>query len=397
MTFDKHGDLWLQIGNNSLDHNKTGTGSHLSRSDSTASSEWGSSNTASMRGGTLRIHPDDSEKGYSIPSGNFGEYWAAEWAKRGNAALAAEYRNPAKVLPEVYIKGERSNFSINVHPTKRWMVWGTVSSGPNDKFSITANPIFSGWPYFQGNNARTDGHQEVLGFLVDPAAPRNTSPLKTGVVDLPPAVPGTINGLAGVAFSGPIYAFDPSLASDRKFPPHLNNAWFGWDWKFSPHSMWIFTLDSNDISKAPQRTRVDNGLFRGIPLRAPTQMKFGPDGSLYVLNYDGSYSTLNPGVVRVDYLGNCRIAVTSVNPKPAAPRPGPLFAITLSPAGLRVDEPGFHEMELYDLAGMRILSRAGKEGAYYSFRDLRPGGLEKSVHLVRVKTARGLFVRKVAL
>lgn len=224
-------------------------------------------------------------------------------------------------------------------------------------------------------------------------SPINTSPLKTGVDQLPPAIPGEINGLAGVAFSGPIYSFNHSLDSKTKFPPHLNNTWLGWDFDVSPHPLWIFTLDSNSW-KVTKQTRADNGLFSGTPLRRPTNMEYGPDGALYILNYDGFYSTVNPGVVRIDYVGSCHLPV---KPEPSAVLPEKDFSIRLSQAGLFVGEAGTHEMDLHDLAGKRILSRKGGQGAHYSFRDLRPGAGEPVIHIVRVKTKRGLFLRKIAL
>ena len=77
----------------------------------------------------LLPHPSRRFRRRVIPSprGNFGEYWADQWEKQGKATLAAQYRDTAKVLPEMYVKGERSNFSCAVHPTKRWLAWGTVN------------------------------------------------------------------------------------------------------------------------------------------------------------------------------------------------------------------------------------------------------------------------------
>lgn len=141
-----------------------------------------------MRGGTLRIHPDDSDKGYSIPANNFGEYWAKQWESQAKATLATEYRDPRKVLPEIYIKGERSNFSIGVHPTDRWMAWGTVNyASSNDEFTEADKPVFSGFPYFHANNATHFGFNKFYNFAQDAANPRNESPHSSGVKLLPPA------------------------------------------------------------------------------------------------------------------------------------------------------------------------------------------------------------------
>ncbi|MDB5103757.1 MAG: hypothetical protein JWP91_1446 [Fibrobacteres bacterium] len=394
MMFDSYGDLWIAVGNNSVDLDPA-TLNVLSRTDSTQSAEWGPSNTASMRGGFLRIHPDESEKGYSIPRGNFGEYWADQFEKMGRADLAAQYRDPKKVLPEVYVKGERSNFSIGVHPTKRWLAWATVNySNVNDEFNITGHPIFSGFPYFHNDNLRTGAH------TIDPAAPRNESPLNSGVVELPPAIPGSINNLVNVAIGGPIYRFDPSLKSDVKFPPQFNDKWlitgFG-------GGMWVVTVDTVTL-KVLNTQQVDKTVFSGVKIRNHVMSMFGKDGALYVLNYDGYYnSAKNPGAMRITYKGPCQVPL-ALRPEPAAEG---YFKITLSQAGLKVGEKGRHAFSLFDLSGRRVFRAEGGEGAEYRFRDLAlgagsgdgsaPGGAPHGVYLVEVRTAQGRFVRSITL
>ena len=393
MQFDKHGDLWIQVGNQSNDIND---GSQYSN-DSLTSDEWGPPNTANMRGSTLRIHPDGSAKGYSIPAGNFGEYWAAEWDKQNKAALAAEYRNPAKVLPEVYIKGERSNYSIGVHPTKRWLAWGTVNyESAWDEFNVVDHPAFTGFPYFHANNVLlpTGNFAAKYGFTQVASAPRNMSALSTGVKDLPPAWPGAVNSLASVGVAGAVYGFDPSLDSPVKFPPHFNNTFIGFD--FIPtanNPMWLFVVDTTNFS-VPQnkRIKVNDGLFAGIVYRRPLQAVYGPDGALYINSYDGFYSTGNPGVTRIDYIGPCKIAVTT---KVAEVEQE--FSIIFTPSRLSVWEAGRHEFGLFSMDGTRLVSKSGVRGAEYSLTELRANhNLGKGVHVVKVKTGKGLFVRNVS-
>lgn len=181
--FDKHGDLWIAVGNNSQDL-EPGACKVMSTTDSSASSEWG------------------------------GEYWADRFEQQGNAALAAEYRDTAKVLPEIYVKGESSNFSIAVHPTRRWLASGTVNyATTNDEFNITGTPLFSGYPYFHRDNQKTCPHS------ISVSAPMNNSPFNNGVKRLPPAVGGTLNNHVNVSIGGPLYAFDPSLRSEPNLFP----------------------------------------------------------------------------------------------------------------------------------------------------------------------------------
>lgn len=390
MEFDAYGDLWIQVGNNSDD--VSGETYSQYSADSSSNDEWGAGNTASLRGGTLRIHPDNSDKGYSVPKGNFGEYWAAQWDKRGRADLAAQYRDPAKVLPEIYLKGERSNYSLAVHPTKRWLAWGTVNyESSRDEFNLVDHPVFSGFPYFHGDNERVPGQLEMLGMLQDPAAPRNNSPLSGGVKELPPAVPGLVNGLAPVAIGGPIYVYDRANPSRAKFPPHLHNTWIGFDFKQS--RMHLFGLDTLALG-VTSKLRLDDGLLKGVPLRNPVGGHYGPDGALYILNYDGSYSAFNPGITRVEYVGACR-------QEPGAVRaPGPdwrRFNISLSATFLEVRESGPHVFELFGPDGARRLRLEGNQGARYDFAALRgERGLGRGIYLARMGTATGAFLRRVS-
>ena len=388
MTFDSYGDLWLTIGNNSLDV-ESYAGSQYSTTDSTASAEWGPSNTASMRGGILRIHPVANlvnGKYYTIPAGNFAEYWANQFQTQGNAALATQYRNPALVLPELYVKGSRSNFSVSVHPTRRWLAWAEVNyQSSSDEFNIADHPLFGGFPYFHSNNLNVPGNTKSI------AAPTNTNPLNSGVNTLPPAIPGTINNLMNVAISGPIYAFDRNNTAFGKFPPHLNNTWMLMG--FSANQMYVTKVDSTAVTVSGT-VNASTGIFNGVfTLRNPIQAKYGPDGALYILNYSGFYSTTNPGLMRVEYVGNC-----TVTPIAKGRSTSVGYAIVMGLDGLKVNEPGKHEIGLYDLGGHKLFSQQGRMGAEYSFAAMRKDSrLDKGVYVVRVKTERGLYIRNLSL
>ena len=383
MQFDAYGDLWVGVGNNSSDLNPDAC-NVLSPTDSTNSSEWGSSNTASLRGGFFRIHPDSSAKGYSIPRGNFGEYWGDQFEKQGKTAIAAQYRDPKKVLPEVYVKGERSNFSIGVHPTKRWLGWGTVNyASVNDEFNITDHPAFTGFPYYHNNNIKTCDH------AIDAAAPRNTSPLNSGVADLPPAVPGSINNLVNVAIGGPIYHFDASLPSESKFPPHFDNKWIVTGFR---GGMWVVTVDT--VTLKPVNTlKVEGALFGSFTVRNHVMSMYGKDGALYILNYDGYYnSSLNPGAMRVAYKGTCKtVAARDV-------RPEPYQKIWVTAHGIEVGEPGRHTLSLYDMGGKRVWSAEAAGMEAYRFADIKArAGLPPGLYQARVASAAGTFTRAVSL
>jgi cytochrome c len=389
MTFDSYGDLWVGVGNNSpdLDPVACDAGNNvLSKTDSTASAEWGPSSTANLRGGFFRIHPDSSDKGYSIPRGNFGEYWADQFEKQGKTALAAQYRDPKKVLPEVYVKGERSNFSIGVHPTKRWLAWGTVNySNNNDEFNITDHPAFTGFPYFHNNNLKTCNHDKNVD------APMNNSPLNSGVNQLPPAMPGAINNLTNIAIGGPIYRFDRSLDSPVKFPPHFDNKWLIAGFQ---GGMWAVTVDTSTL-KVVNTQKVDNGVFSGFKVRNHVMSMFGKDGALYILNYDGYYDqAINPGAMRVTYKGSCKVPVAAGT----MPEAQPYRKIRITARGIEVGEPGPHTIMLYDLTGHRVWKAQGRQGAGYRFADIRTqAGLNAGLYEARVTTKTGVFMRRVSL
>lgn len=398
MQFDSYGDLWIAIGNNSPDLDP-GACNVMSTTDSTNSAEWGPSNTANMRGGFIRIHPDDNAPNgkYTIPRGNFGEYWADKFEQEGKTALAQEYRNPAKVLPEVYVKGERSNYSISVHPTKRWLAWGTVNyANAFDEFNITRNPIFTGFPYFHANNAKTCNSLNMTA-----ASPMNNSPFNNGVKQLPPAVPGTLNNWVNVAIGGPIYSFDPALALTDpahenkvvKFPKHFDDTWIlaGFD----VSRMYVAKLDTgNNGLKVSGNPSTMNGVLFPNP-RNPVQAMYGADGALYILNYDGHYMRANnPSVMRVVYTG-CGSPVSTESPRPRAE---PYQRIWLAAGHLRVGEKGPHTVTLHALDGSTLVREEGTDAAEYSLRGWRTRlGLKQGVYLVRVRTAQGAFTRSVSL
>jgi len=396
MAFDAYGDLWFAIGNNSKDLDPgacDGGGSVLSKTDSSQNAEWGPSNTHSMRGGFMRIHPDDSPKGYSIPKGNFGEYWAEQFDKQGNATLATQYRDTSKVLPEIYVKGERSNFSCAVHPTKRWLAWGSVNyNSSSDEFNITNHPIFSGYPYFHANNDPTCKH----GKNVD--KPTNNSPMNSGVTDLPPAIPGTLNNLANVAIGGPIYSFDLSLDYANKFPPQFDNKWLVGGFY---GGVWGVTVDTTGttLKSAGNPLKLDGsgGLFGSFTgsFRNTVQMKFGKDGALYILNYDGQRygSPSNPGAVRVIYKGACHPYDPTVQiALPSSPR------IWADPHGIMIKENGPHAVSLFDLNGHQVWGIDGMGAREYKLADIRAGTPVKTgLYMVRVNTAAGAYSRRLFL
>ncbi|HAO99260.1 MAG TPA: hypothetical protein DCQ83_04375 [Fibrobacteres bacterium] len=427
MTFDRNGDLWVTIGNNSNDLNGSGsqyagrTSTSPTAADSSNSGEWGSGNTASIRGGVIRIHPDNNATtvrtdrsgtygpGYTIPAGNFGEYWAGQFDLQNNSSLAAQYRDPTKVLPEVYVKGTRSNYSVAVHPTKGWLAWGDVQyNANNDEYNLVTHPAFTGMPYFMANNQPTPAGSIVLPTGHSAATPINNSLLNSGVQNLPPATSAliwygttttqtTMNN--NVAIGGPIYVYDRNLKSSVKFPPHLNNSWVLMTVYGTPSSgqMYIATLDSiNPVLVGIPQQQATAGVVR-FSIRNPLQAKYGPEGALYVLQYGstGAYASgNNPGLVRINYTGSCQLSPIAISSGPS----GRKLNISMSSEELVIREGGAHELGLYTVGGTRLAVLNGFGETRYPFSRLAAKyGMKQGVYVVRVKSSGGEYTRKVSL
>ena len=106
MDFDAYGDLWIQVGDNI-----TGDAIHFRRRSNAG---WTSGNTANLIGGIIRIHPDSSDVGYSVPRDNFGEYFAKQFPND----FGVSYMDTNRVRSQIYAKGQRSNFTSGSHPTE---------------------------------------------------------------------------------------------------------------------------------------------------------------------------------------------------------------------------------------------------------------------------------------
>jgi hypothetical protein len=293
------------------------------------------------------------------------------------------------VSPEVYVKGERSNFSVAVHPTKRWLAWGSSNyASANDESNIADHPVFAGFPYFHGDNAPICGHGKSA------EKPVNASPLNDGAKELPPAAAGTLNNLVNVAIGGPIYAFDPSLDYAGKFPPQFDNTWLMAGFQ---GGLWGVKVESQETGSLGTTlpVRLDgSGIFKNLPIRNFIQGMYGKDGALYVLNYDGpAYGApFNPGVFRVTYKGDCRVSVA------ARPLAAPFRRIWIDPQGIAVREDGPHAVSLYDMQGHRVWQDRGTGPRTYRLPAIRARiGLRAGVYLARVDAPDGGFSRRVSL
>ena len=264
------------------------------------------SNTNSPIGKILRITPKP-EGGYRIPAGN----------------LFDEAKDPGdKTLPEIYAMGFRNPFQLGDYDPATGALW-MADYGPDAviadpergpaghvKLHLITKPGFFGWPYCTMDNQPYNHWNYVAdrpGEFFDCAAPKNRSPNNTGLVDLPPAQPAPIfytytpnkqfpSLYGGGAHAGPMYRYDPTDDVKTRFPEYYNGRRFFYDWTQS----WVQTTRFDDQGKPVDMQR----FFRRGDFRQPMDMQFGPDGSLYVLDYGSSWAADNDdsGIYRIDYV-----------------------------------------------------------------------------------------------
>lgn len=273
-----------------------------------------SGNTNDLRGKILRIHPE-ADGSYTIPAGN----------------LFAP--GTPGTRPEIYVMGCRNPYRISVDQQTSILYWGEIGPdagtngelGPrgHDEFNQAKKAGNFGWPFFVGNNQAYrdyDFATNTVGELFRAEAPVNNSVNNTGLKTLPPAQKAMIwypyetspefpaLGKGGrSAMGGPVYHYNPSLASDKKLPAYYDKAWFIFEWMRS----WIFVvrLDEQHNFASMEPFLPATGKFK-----RPMDMEIGPDGALYVLDYGSVYNADNDDacLVRVEFNAGNRAPVARI-------------------------------------------------------------------------------------
>ncbi|ROP35794.1 ThuA domain-containing protein [Saccharothrix texasensis] len=281
-----------------------------------------SANTNDLRGKILRVHPE-ADGTYTVPAGN----------------LFAP--GTAKTRPEIYAMGFRNPFRFNVASdgTLHLADYGPDAGGDNPsrgpggivEWNVVEEPGNYGWPYCVGDNTPFndfDFATNTSKAKFDCGNPVNDSPNNTGLTALPAAKPAVVwygNGAEGDEFpemgaggeapmAGPRYEFDPDLASDVKFPEYYDGKPFFYDW--ARNKFWTFSQDDQGgLLKI-------NEWFRGAAPLAPMDVKFGPDGAMYVVEWGGGYGRDNPdsGIYRIDYTRGNRRPTAKATATPSSGR-----------------------------------------------------------------------------
>ncbi|HSF37478.1 MAG TPA: DUF1349 domain-containing protein, partial [Nocardioides sp.] len=127
---------------------------------------------------------------------------------------------------------------------------------------------------------------------------------------------GAIPQGGGLApMGGPIYRYDEELESDTKFPASYDGKPFFYDW--ARNKMYNIQLKDPAADAGTQVEKV-NPFLPDVPFLAPIDSKFGPDGSMYVLDWGGGYGRDNPtsGLYRIDYISGSRSPVARIDATP---------------------------------------------------------------------------------
>ena len=280
--------------------------------------------------------------------------------------------------------GHRNPWRVSVDSRTGYVYWGEVGPdngtdnpevGPRgyEEFDQARRPGFFGWPYFVANNIPFPFRDYVNDKLLpakDPNRPTNTSINNTGLKELPPAVPAMIYYPSAVsdvfpevgsggrcAAGGPIYhRTDFAAAAPRPWPAYYENKWLVTDCSRG----WVIsvTLDGDGNYQTMER------FMPSVRFAEPMDMKFGPDGDLYVLDYGSTWFAKSDDskLVRFeDTAGNRTPKAVASADKAGGIAPVP---ITLSAAG-SIDYDG--DKLSYE---WRVQPAAG--GASRTFRTANP-------------------------
>lgn len=306
LLFDENGVLYISVGDNT---NPFASDGYTPIDERAGRAAWDaqrtSANTRDLRGKILRIIPQ-ADGSYRTPDDNLFS------------------QRPGDGLPEIFVMGVRNPFRMSLDAKRGWLYWGDVGPdagaasaqrGPEglDEWNRTRTAGHFGWPYCIGDNrpyvdfqftADGDG---TSGAPFDCGAPTNDSPNNTGLQNLPPAQPAWIWYPYGgsddfpalgaaegrTAMAGPVYYHQST--SPTALPPYYDGSFILYEWVRN----WLRVAHFDEAGNLLQ---IDP-LFSTIEFQRPIDMKVGPDGALYAIEWGTGFWGDNPDaqLVRLQY------------------------------------------------------------------------------------------------
>jgi len=327
LAFDSQGKLYLSVGDNTtpFDENDTITGKafpinshgYAPLDDRPGFEHYddrrAAGNSNDLRGKILRIIVKEDGT-YEIPAGNL--FPAGE----------------AKTKGEIYVMGDRNPYRISIDQHTGYLYWGEVgpdagtdsleTHGPRgyDEINQARKAGNYGWPYVIGPNIPYHEYNYATGETgpaFNPGKLINSSRNNTGLRELPPAQPAfiwypyaaskefPILGEGGrCAMAGPVYYKD-DYPKETRLPDYFNGKLFIYEWIRN----WIMAVT---MDKEGNLQTIEP-FMPLTKFHAPMDIKLGPDGQLYVLEYGTGWFTKNAdaGLIRIDYNPGNRAPVVS--------------------------------------------------------------------------------------
>ncbi|MEX2345456.1 MAG: PQQ-dependent sugar dehydrogenase [Balneolaceae bacterium] len=290
MAWDDEGNLHLTTGDGTT-YSEYEPIHYMNEEDSTEVYDGARSagNTNDLRGSILRITPQP-DGSYTIPEGN----------------LFVE--GTPGTRPELYTMGSRNPWRLSIDSQTGYLHWAEV--GPDagvdseeygsrgyDELEVAREAGNHGWPFVIGQNRpynQYDYETKTYGEPYDLQAPVNNSPNNTGLRELPPARPALVAYPYGVAenwsvlssgsrsgVGGPVFRrADFGSDAPRVFPEYFAGKWLVTDYVRN----WIMVITMNeDRTEALDIERLLP--WERISHKHPLDMKFGPTGDLYLIEY----------------------------------------------------------------------------------------------------------------
>ncbi|MFA9431805.1 ThuA domain-containing protein [Egicoccus sp. AB-alg2] len=335
-----------------------------------------SGNTADLRGKILRIVPMD-EPGdtpglgstYTVPDDNL----FTEANDTYHDLFPDGAYDPDLALPEIFVMGLRNPFAIAVDQVTGDLWFGDVGPDSNpsgghhpdrgprgyDSWTRTSEASNYGWPFCYVSHEpyrQWDFATQTPGDWYDcEGGATNDSPRNDGLDQLPPATPRTLwypycpytaeppfpevpggnvdggqnYGCGRSAFMGDVYNFDHEAEepAEGAFPEIFDGKSFVMEWERDV----LATIDVDDDGQYVEGSFEEFGhrwrFSDETRIRKPHDMQFGPDGSMYLIewgddfNFAGGGVNADSGLYRISYVKGGRTPVASASATPDSGQP----------------------------------------------------------------------------